>query len=442
MNNDVATRAALADEGRLAALRRTGLLDTPPEETFDRLTRLVCRLLGVPVALVSLVDADRQFFKSVVGLPEPWLKLRQTSLLHSFCQHVVATGQPLMIQDASRHPLVSGNLAVPDLGVLAYLGMPLATADGHVLGSLCAIHTEPRTWTPGDAAALRDLAALTMSEVTLRRLALALEAELRQETTAREATRAWQAQARRLEALRELGSSVAHDFANVMQAVQSGVRLAAARLGRDAATAQHLLALVSDVTRRGGSLSERFFAFVRRGELRAEPVDVAALLERLGNELIQTLGGPLRIRVDAGSNLPPALVDPEELTAVLTSLATTARDAMPEGGTLTLGAAFENVAAGSARPAPLGPGGYVRLFVSDTGTGLGTGTSADAGARVLQATPAGGGTNLGLAMAHELAAQTGGAVTLKTRAGAGTTVSIWLPGAKADGIADAGAPGP
>ena len=428
MNDDVALRAALSDEGRLAALSRTRLLDTPPEETFDRLTRLVCRLLGVPVALVSLVESDRQFFKSAVGLPEPWVLLRQTSLLHSFCQHVVATGAPLLIQDAGRHPLVSDNLAIPDLGVVAYLGMPLATADGHVLGSLCAIDTEPRSWTPGDAVALRDLAAVTMSEVTLRRLALELEGRLRGETAARQALRAQDARTRRLEALRELGSSIAHDFANVMQAVQSGVRLAAARLGHDAATAHHLLALVGDVARRGGSLSERFFAFARRGELRAEPVDVAALLGRLETGLMRTLGAPLRIRVEAGPDLPPVLADSEELEAVLTSLATTAREAMPEGGTLTLGAALEDVSADASRAARLRPGRYVRLFVADTGTGLGgDGTPARGEAHVLAAKPADGSTNLGLAMARELAGQAGGAVDLDIRAGVGTTVLLWLP---------------
>ena len=429
MHDDTALRSALSDEGRLEALKRTRLLDTPPEEAFDRLTRLVCRTLGAPVALVSLVEVDRQFFKSVVGLPQPWSVLRETSLLHSFCQHVVATAAPLLVQDARGHPLVADNLAVPDLGVLAYLGMPLATPDGHVLGSLCAIDTAPRSWTPGDAAALRDLADVTMGEVTLRRLALELEDRLRGETAAREAAQARQARARRLEALRGLGSDVAHDFANVMQCVQSGVRLAEARLGRDPATARHVLALVGDAARRGGSLSERFFAFVRRGELRAEPVDAAALLGRVGEALARTLAAPLRIRVDAAPGLPPVLADPEELEAVLASLAATARDAMPEGGTLTLGAALENVAPDAARDPRLRPGRYVRLFVADTGTGLGNGggTLADTEACDLPAKRADGGTDLGLAMARELAEQAGGAVDLEARAGAGTTVTLRLP---------------
>ena len=100
MADDALLGTALADAGRLAALRRTGLLDTPPEEAFDRLARLVCRLLGVPAALVSLVEADRQFFKSAFGLPEPWATRRETPLSHSFCQHVVATSAPLVLDDA------------------------------------------------------------------------------------------------------------------------------------------------------------------------------------------------------------------------------------------------------------------------------------------------------------------------------------------------------
>ena len=110
-----ADTAALRSEARLAVLWRTGLLDTLPEEVFDRLTRLVQRLLGAPVALVSLVDADRQFFKSAVGLPEPWATRRETPLSHSFCQHVVATGAPLRVEDARQHGLVRDNPAVSEL---------------------------------------------------------------------------------------------------------------------------------------------------------------------------------------------------------------------------------------------------------------------------------------------------------------------------------------
>jgi PAS domain S-box-containing protein len=158
----------LDDPRRLASLRATGLLDSPSEEAFDRLTRLVTRILGVPVALVTLVDGNRQFFKSCIGLPEPWASKRGTPLTHSFCQYIVETGEPLVIEDARVHPKLRENLAIPDLGVIAYAGIPLRMADGQTLGTFCAIDTKPRPWSESDLETLRDLAASAATEIELR----------------------------------------------------------------------------------------------------------------------------------------------------------------------------------------------------------------------------------------------------------------------------------
>ncbi len=158
----------LVDPARLAVLRASGLLDAPAEEAFDRLTRLAARLLNAPVALVSLVDDCRQFFKSAVGLPEPWASRRETPLSHSFCQHVVISGEPLVIRDARQDPRVRDNLAIAELGVLAYLGIPLLSGTGHVLGSFCVIDGEPRRWTDDQVETMRELAASAMTEIELR----------------------------------------------------------------------------------------------------------------------------------------------------------------------------------------------------------------------------------------------------------------------------------
>lgn len=158
----------LTERERLKALERTRLLDTPREEAFDRLTMLACALLGTPVALVSLVDTDRQFFKSQQGLPEPWASRRETPLSHSFCQHVVTSSEPLVIADSRKTPLVCENLAVRDLNVIAYLGVPLISPDGHVLGSLCAIDSKPREWTQEAIAQLMSLAECVLNEIALR----------------------------------------------------------------------------------------------------------------------------------------------------------------------------------------------------------------------------------------------------------------------------------
>ncbi|MBC7871127.1 MAG: GAF domain-containing protein, partial [Chitinophagaceae bacterium] len=153
---------------RLQILRDLLLLDSPEEEPFDRLTALASKIVGAPVSLVSLIDADRQFFKSALGLPEPWASDRETPLSHSFCQHVVATGQPLVITDAREHPLVYDNLAIPDLNVIGYLGIPLETSDGYGLGSFCVIDGKPREWTTEEVEIMRDLAQLVMTEIELR----------------------------------------------------------------------------------------------------------------------------------------------------------------------------------------------------------------------------------------------------------------------------------
>ena len=126
-----------------------------------------------------MADADRLLFRSALGLPEPWATLREVPLSGAFCEHVVATGAPLRVGDARRDPLAYGDLVVPEFGFVAYLRTPLTTADSHALGALCAIDMEPRNWAAEDAASLSDLATRAMDAVSLRALALELEAGLR-----------------------------------------------------------------------------------------------------------------------------------------------------------------------------------------------------------------------------------------------------------------------
>ena len=163
--------AALADPVRLEALRATGLVDAPADPALDRLAGLASEVLDAPVALVSLVDADRQFFTSCVGLPTPWSERRETPLSHSFCQHVVASREPLVVEDARVHPILRDNLAIRDLGVIAYLGIPLIDHAGHALGSLCVIDERPRRWTPDEQRLLRDIATAVVTEIELARRA-------------------------------------------------------------------------------------------------------------------------------------------------------------------------------------------------------------------------------------------------------------------------------
>jgi len=156
---------ALANPRRLAALHATGLVDGPADPGLQTLARLCATLLHVPVALITLIEADRQFFAASCGLPQPWPDERQTRLSHSFCQHVVVSRQPFVVCDAREHPLVCENLAIRDLGVIAYAGIPLTTPDDDVLGSFCAIDNKPRTWTKTDLDILNDFAQSAITHI-------------------------------------------------------------------------------------------------------------------------------------------------------------------------------------------------------------------------------------------------------------------------------------
>lgn len=165
---DSALTASLTNPVRLRALDATGLLDDARNDAFERLTRLVRTCLDVPVALVTLVTEDRQVLKGQQGLPDPWRSVGQTALSHSFCQHVVHAEDELRVDDARESPLLCENEAIADLGVVAYLGVPLRTPDGQVLGAVCGIDRAPRAWTDADASVLRDLAGAAEAEVAAR----------------------------------------------------------------------------------------------------------------------------------------------------------------------------------------------------------------------------------------------------------------------------------
>lgn len=154
-----------------------GLVDAPPQAEYDNLTKLAADLIGVPVSLLSIVEFenDRQFFKSHLGLPDPWATKQQTPLSHSFCQHVVKRNAPLVVDNAPEHFLVQDNLAIRDLGVIAYLGVPVCTQDGLPIGALCVIEGAPRQWTEQEVASLTQLAACVSDTIRLKEALLTSE---------------------------------------------------------------------------------------------------------------------------------------------------------------------------------------------------------------------------------------------------------------------------
>ncbi|MCL7931042.1 sensor domain-containing diguanylate cyclase [Halomonas llamarensis] len=149
---------------RLAALHQLKLLDTPDDPVFDRVTRLVTRLLDIPTAIVTLIDADRQWIKSRVGFTT-----RETPRSVAFCSHTIAEGAPLVVEDARQDPRFSANPLVDcDNGIRFYAGIPLLTSEDYAIGSLCAMDTQPRYLHEDELSALKDLTAILNDEICLR----------------------------------------------------------------------------------------------------------------------------------------------------------------------------------------------------------------------------------------------------------------------------------
>lgn len=161
-------RDPLQNVARTNLLFELSLLGDSYEPVYDRLTELASEIIGVPVSLMSMVAENRQFFKSEVGLPEEWAKKRQTPLSHSFCKHVVRQNEPLIVNDAREDERVKYNLAIRDLDVIGYLGIPMTLEDGNTLGSFCVIDNQPRNWTDTEIKIMRELAAIVTLEFDAR----------------------------------------------------------------------------------------------------------------------------------------------------------------------------------------------------------------------------------------------------------------------------------
>jgi signal transduction histidine kinase len=236
------------------------------------------------------------------------------------------------------------------------------------------------------------------------------------------------AHAERMQALGQLAGGIAHDFNNILQAVQGAASLIGRRSADAAATAR-FARMILEAADRGASITRRLLSFARRDELRAETVELNALLQDLRDVLSHTLGSPVAVAVEIAADLPPVLADKGQLETALVNLATNARDAMPEGGTLRFAAASVVVPVGDVHPADLRAGEYVRVAISDTGMGMNAATLARVFEPFFTTKPIGQGTGLGLSMVRGFAEQSGGGMTIDSKPGRGTVVTLWLPAA-------------
>ena len=396
---------AVLDPARLDALARTGLLDTDPEPAFDGLTGLTARVTAAPVSLVALVDRDRSFFKSAHGLPEiP--EGRSVPLSHSLCQHVVAQGAPLQIDDARADPLVRDNGGVTDLGVGAYLGVPVRSPSGDVVGSLCAIDTEARAWTEDDVASLVAAAAAAQGEIARR-----AEAEAR-------------AEAERMARLqRAFLQNMSHEIRTPLTAILGNADLLADEVPGD------LRDVAASIRSGGRRLMGTLNAVLDLAQIegdqmapRPRPTDAVALVVRAARAaapLAEAKG--LGLEGDLPPGLPDVALDPDLLRRALDALLDNAVKFTDEGSVVV------RLRHDGAR---------LRVAVEDSGIGIAPGDRDRVFAPFAQVSDGDGrsheGSGLGLAVVAGVVALMGGAVSVEGAPGGGTRFEVAVPAPPAD----------
>lgn len=381
---------------RLAAVRASGLLDTPAEESFDGLTSLAARMLKVPACFISIVDEKRDFYKSQIGLPADIARGLKGRTL---CHYTLERQEALIISDTQASKLWRAVPTVRELGVRAYIGVPLIL-NGQNIGSFCAIDMVPRPWNDGELEMLRQLSISATREIALRAAMKASEAM--------EAAACAQA----LEKER-LVAVVAHDLRTPLQILQLATHLIQRDSSNERArvTARMQSALTMMKTMIDGLMRENADATTVR-----LPVNVTDLAQD-SLEMMAPIAQRASISLSL-AEFPDATVrvDYGQMLRVLGNLVGNAIKYSPAGSSVHL----------SCRRGD----GTVRLSVCDNGVGMDESEVAlafDRGWQGVEAQARGDGAGLGLAIVKTLVAQQSGTVSLESRPGEGTVVTVTLP---------------
>lgn len=231
-------------------------------------------------------------------------------------------------------------------------------------------------------------------------------------------------QSQKMEAMGQLTGGVAHDFNNLLTPIVGSLDMLQ-RKGLGGAREQRLIDGAVQSAERAKVLVQRLLSFARRQPLQPTAVDIGHLVEGMAELLASTAGPQIKLVVQVSPDLPPAQADANQVEMALLNLGVNARDAMPDGGTLRISAVLDDLGPGHRSGLPNGR--YIRLTVSDSGTGMDEGTLRRAVEPFFSTKGVGRGTGLGLSMVHGLASQLGGALGIQSRVGVGTSIDLWLP---------------
>ena len=314
---------------------------------------------------------------------------------------------------------------------------PLHTADGVFISAAIRDITERRR----TQEALRDARDQLEARVHARTAELehanpALQTEMADRLKAEGALR----QAQKMEAVGQLTGGIAHDFNNLLTVIMGNLQMLL-RQTRDNALASELAQAAFKAARRGSELNRTLLAFSRRQHLAPAAVDLNELVTHMGTMLQRTLGEQINIQLGLAPGLPRALADPGQLETAVLNLAVNARDAMPDGGTLSLDTASVVLDSHyTATEVDITPGRYLRLTVSDSGHGMDAATVARACEPFFTTKEVGQGSGLGLAMVYGFVKQSGGHIKIYSEPGLGTSIKLFLPEVQRDADTPTDAP--
>ncbi len=440
-------------ELKLAEIKRTAIIELQEQfrsrvEAADiayASAELLGRLMNISRAGYGVVDPLKETITIERDWNAPGIKsLAGTLHFREYGSYIdnLKRGETVIIHDAETDPrTTSSAAALKAISAQSVINMPITEENG-LVALLYLNHEAARRWTDDEIDLIRDIAERTRlaverrrAENELRALTVSLENQVNERTAALLKSEEQLRQAQKMEAVGQLTGGIAHDFNNMLAVIIGGLGLIQRRLERGETDVQKLIDGAVESAHKAATLTQRLLAFSRQQPLDPKPIDANSLVANMREMLYRTLGDHIQIESVLSAGLWRARVDLAQLESSILNLAINSRDAMPDGGKLTIETANAHIDDNYAHEHAVEMGQYVLIAVSDSGTGMSPDVASRAFEPFFTTKAVGKGTGLGLSQIFGFARQSGGHVKIYSEVGVGTTVKLYIPRYRGDASA-------